>query len=78
MMMTTKLSKRFTRDNSRFGGLYNVYITLNTGEKKAFKRVFVDNEQWKLGNVRVTDEKGESTLIARSDYKRVEYDSKMS
>lgn len=62
--------------DSNFFGLYNVTIWLKTGEIKSHKRVEIDNEQYRLGNLRVTDEKNNATLYVRSDVRKWAIDSK--
>jgi hypothetical protein len=61
---------------SNFFGLYNATIRLKTGEVKVHKRVFVDNEQHQLGNLRLTDEKDNTVLYVKSDIKSWQFDSK--
>lgn len=59
-----------------FEGKYNVRLWLKSGSKCEYKRVIIDNEQYKLGNIRITTEAGESILFVKSDIKRWEFDSK--
>lgn len=60
-----------------FAGLYNLTIWLKDNPKpKIHKRVYVDNEQHRLGNIRITDEKGEAILYVRSDIRKWQFDSK--
>jgi len=64
--------KRFVE--ASFGGLYDCLIWIGDEKKpKQFKRVYIDNEQYKLGNIRLTDEKGESVLFVKSDIRRWSY-----
>lgn len=59
-----------------FHGLYNVRIWLRNGQLKNYKRVTIDNEQFKLSNLRLTDEKGEAVLFVKSDISEWEIDSR--
>jgi len=65
--------KRMKPDESTFAGLYDVIVTLEGEVKWRFKRVRVDNDQWSIGNVTVTDESGQTTTFLDYEICRVEY-----
>lgn len=70
------LFRKSVEPEATFEGLYNVAITLENG-RKTFDRVTIDNETYKLGNVRITTESGESFLFVRSDILQFEWNSKI-
>lgn len=61
--------------HAEFYGLYNVIISFKDKKigHKEYKRVEINNEQFRLGNLQLTNESQESILIMKSDIKRVEF-----
>lgn len=56
-----------------FAGTYDVVIHLKNGQIKHHKRVKIDNDQYNLGNYRLTELDGNVTLYMKSDIKRFSY-----